>query len=361
MTARRISIAIVTHSPSPYQVELFNELARVGRRIVAIYLWESDRSRSWSASKREHDFISLNGDRSKLAEARQAVGNSELSVFNFYTNPLANTLLEIRAASRKPWVFWGERPGFHLHPLFGKLLRRWKLRALHKSKAPIWGIGRWAVEQYRDEFGNDRHYADIPYFSNLQRFEFERRRQTEKTVFLFSGAINKRKGVDLLAKAFVDLAHSHPNVELVVLGEGEFLPQMKTMLRSCLEKVRFLGFKDWDDLPTVYREADFLCVPSRYDGWALVVPEGLASGLPIIGTDRTGAAIEFVKTNDNGWLIPGNDEAALLNAMRAAVALSEDEKAALADNARKTVVDHQLNDGVRKILAEADSAVANWS
>ncbi len=70
------------------------------------------------------------------------------------------------------------------------------------------------------------------------------------------------------------------------------------------ERVEFAGFKDWNELPGEYASADVLCVPSRYDGWGLVVPEGLASGLPVIATDRMGAALEFVETGRNGWLIP---------------------------------------------------------
>jgi glycosyltransferase involved in cell wall biosynthesis len=38
------------------------------------------------------------------------------------------------------------------------------------------------------------------------------------------------------------------------------------------------------------------------------VPEGLAAGLPVIGTHQTGAAVEFIRPGRNGWLIPENDE-----------------------------------------------------
>ena len=45
-----------------------------------------------------------------------------------------------------------------------------KLAPLRESRAPIWGIGQWAVEQYRAEFGEERTYLNVPYFSDLQRF-----------------------------------------------------------------------------------------------------------------------------------------------------------------------------------------------
>ena len=84
------------------------------------------------------------------------------------------------------------------------------------------------------------------------------------------------------------------------------------MLGPVSERVEFTGFKDWDELPELYASADVLCVPSRYDGWGLVVPEGLASGLPVIATDRMGAALEVYSNGVNGWLIPASDESAIL-------------------------------------------------
>ena len=80
-----------------------------------------------------------------------------------------------------------------------------------------------------------------------------------------------------------------------MIGDGELRESVEQTLRPVRERVEFVGFRDWDELPFEYARADVLCVPSRYDGWGLVVPEGLASGLPVIATDRMGAALEFVE------------------------------------------------------------------
>jgi glycosyltransferase involved in cell wall biosynthesis len=104
-------------------------------------------------------------------------------------------------------------------------------------------------------------------------------------------------------------------------------------------------------LPGEYEAADVLCVPSRYDGWGLVVPEGLAAGLPVIATDRMGAALEFVRTGRNGWLIPAGDEEALLNAMREA-AVGE-----LPNGARESVSEHTLENGAERFVRYAQATV----
>ena len=55
-------------------------------------------------------------------------------------------------------------------PWLARVARFGRLAALRSGRAPIWGIGRWAVDAYRDEFGNDRTYMNLPYYSNLDRF-----------------------------------------------------------------------------------------------------------------------------------------------------------------------------------------------
>src|SRR6185503_16373609 len=144
----------------------------------------------------------------------------------------------VRAREKKPWVFWGERPGYRLPLPLGRLMRKWTLRSLHSSNAPIWGIGRLAVENYRDEFGNERGYHNIPYFSDLERFKAISRNTAAPRVartFLFSGSLTERKGVDLLVSAFVILAAEDRSVRLKVMGTGPLLDQLQAATSSISE------------------------------------------------------------------------------------------------------------------------------
>jgi glycosyltransferase involved in cell wall biosynthesis len=123
------------------------------------------------------------------------------------------------------------------------------------------------------------------------------------------------------------------------------------------ERVEFVGFNDWSALPELYASADVLCVPSRYDGWGLVVPEGLTSGLPVIATDRMGAGLEFVRTGENGWLIPAGDEEAILDAMREAVLLSDSQLGQMGQRAQASVSEHTLAHGVERFVRYAQKSV----
>lgn len=356
-----MKVFVLTDSPSPYQVELFNEIAgQANCELKVGYLRSRDPLRQWAPPERRHEAINLDCGGGGMRQAQEAVRESDLVVFNYYYHSQATELIGERASGGGPWCFWGERPGFR-QPAWGawggRLLRRWKLAELHHSSMPIWGIGKFAVDEYRREFGSRRSYFNLPYFSDLQRFENAAAAKKAERVFLFCGSLMARKGVDLLARAFVQLACEFDDVRLRIAGAGELGQSLIELLRPVSERVEFTGFKNWDELPELYASADVLCVPSRYDGWGLVVPEGLASGLPVIATDRMGAALEFVQTGINGWLIPADDEMAILQAMREAVRLDSAELVRLSRGARESVKEHTLAHGATRFVQFAKETI----
>ena len=354
----RPSVAVLTYTPSPYQVELFDAVAALDEiDLSVIYLHHRDHERDWTDRERRHASVPLDGSAPTFEKAKAWVRDAGLFVLNYYQDARAGELLDLRVASRRPWAFWGERPGYR-HPLLGRLLRRWRLRSLHGSRAPIWGIGQWAVNAYRNEFGHRREYVDLPYFSNLARFQRSGVSASIRPLtFLYSGALIERKGVDLLAGAFARLVKTHPHVHLQWLGSGPEEARLRDKLALCAGNVTFLGFKDWPSLPAVYHGAHVLCVPSRHDGWALVVPEGLAAGLPVIGTHRTGAALELVRQGENGWMIPAGHESALHDAMREAAELTAGRWQAMSQAASASVSEHDVPWGARRFVEAVRQAM----
>jgi len=354
-----VKVFVLTDCPSPYQVELFNEIEAHGEcGLEVAYLRDCDPDRQWKSSVVRHEAVIVEGD--GMSRAREAARRADLVVFNYYRHAHAEQLIADRATLGNPWCFWGERPGLRQPAWAGRLLRKWKLSKLHRTPVPIWGIGKFAVDEYRKEFGSRRAYFNLPYFSDLQRFDNSDRERRAERVFLFSGSLITRKGVDLLARAFVRLVSQGANARLRIIGEGELRQSLEQTLAPVRDRVEFTGFKDWNELPREYASADVLCVPSRYDGWGLVVPEGLASGLPVIGTDRMGAALEFVETGRNGWLIPAADEEALFEAMREAALISQQDLDDLGRCARESVSAHTLENGAARFVSFAQEAIANW-
>lgn len=355
--ALNTSIVVVTHFPSPYQVELFNEVDRQRPECLKVYyLFRRSAARRWRGIPLTHTHEYLDAQ-THGASVHTAMKNASLVVFNYYNDPLSAALIRERDGSGHPWCFWGERPGYRF-PVLARIARHSRLAPLRRSCRPIWGIGRWAVDGYQAEFGDQREYLNLPYYSDLARFEAIAPTYSSDVTFLFSGSLILRKGPDLLVEAFRKVLERHPNVRLLMLGEGPMESQLAGLLRGD-PRVEWLGFRDWEDLPDMYRRAHVLCVPSRHDGWGLVVPEGLASGLPVIASDRTGAALDLVRPHHNGWLVTAGDADALARAMIQAVRLDVDEWCAMSSRARASVHEHSLSRGAQRFLSGADHAMGN--
>ena len=113
---------------------------------------------------------------------------------------------------------------------------------------------------------------------------------------LFIGGDPKRKGLDIAVEAIKILADRWQNLRLLVVGTKDSESQNGRIIH--------LGKVSSDRLPLVYSAADFLIFPSRYEGFGLVVLEAIASGLPVIVSNKTPAA-EVIKNWEEGVIING--------------------------------------------------------
>jgi glycosyltransferase involved in cell wall biosynthesis len=365
----KLKITVVTYMPSPYQVELLNAVAGSGDvRLDVVYVFSnrgdaggsfSPAARAWGGAEVRHQHVNLDDGEKAYSTAADMVDRSDLVVFSYYRHPVVGTLIRRRAASGKKWAFWGERPGYHLRGLLGSVIARSQLAPLYVSDAPIWGIGEWAVDGYIERFGWKRRYFNVPYFSDLSRLGGIgiREKSAADLTFLFSGSLIRRKGVDLLASVFKKLALRYPGVRLRVTGDGPMRSRMEKELSFLRERVEFRGFLPYGELTENYGGADVLCVPSRYDGWGMVVPEGLAAALPVISSDRTGAAREFIRRGVNGWVVPAGESGALYSTMSEVAELSEEALLKYSINARISVSQHSLENGVERFISAAEGSM----
>jgi glycosyltransferase involved in cell wall biosynthesis len=357
-------IHVITHFVSPYQVELFNSIAnRCPADLFVTYLYDSWKGRHWKNIAIDHSHCVLQSESAKC-ETEEHVAEAEVVVFNAYRDRVVRELMRRRARQKSPWVFWGERPAYRYKGRVGTLYRRWRLGSLVRSRAPVWGIGSWASAKYRSEFGNGRVYETLPYYSDLTRFrrpvdsatdDFEVRR------FLFSGALIARKGVDLLARSFSTLIRQRHRVQLTILGTGELEATLRKQLAHLDKHVHWAGFQEWRALPEWYHQSHVLVAPSRYDGWGLIVPEGLSAGLPVIATDQMGAAIDLIRPNENGWICRAGDQRSLTDTLQRVAAMPASSLRDHCRAAEASVSAHQLEDGATRFVELCDNAIRHWT
>lgn len=114
-------------------------------------------------------------------------------------------------------------------------------------------------------------------------------------LLLHVGRLAQEKNVQLALQAFQALRSELPQARMVVVGDG---PQREQLQRRHPD-VHFVGMQQGEALARYYASADLFLFPSLSDTFGNVVPEALASGVPVVAFD-TGAAAELVRDSGAG-------------------------------------------------------------
>ena len=124
------------------------------------------------------------------------------------------------------------------------------------------------------------------------------------------------------------------NAILIFAGEGPLRASLESEAAKLgiSDRVRFLGFVNQTQLPSVYTASDLLVLPSVYDAFGVVVNEAMLCGCPVIASDRVGAARDLIMHGRTGFIYRCGDVDALARVMRQCVSggatLSELSRAA---------------------------------
>jgi glycogen(starch) synthase len=135
-------------------------------------------------------------------------------------------------------------------------------------------------------------------------------------VVLFVGRLVEGKRPGAAITALEQLRETHPDARLVVCGDGPLREELGATVaeRGLTKAVTFLGHVPYDEMPTVYRGADTLILPSRAEGLPRTVLEALATGVPVVVSDLEQVA-PLVK--GVGRAVPVGDVAGFADGLRA--------------------------------------------
>jgi len=153
-------------------------------------------------------------------------------------------------------------------------------------------------------------------------------------VIVTVGRLVEQKGYPYLLEAAAVLFQTQPDVCFWIVGDG---PQ-KQMLHGEVERlglaehVHFLGQRQ--DVPHILAAADLFVLASAWEGFGIVIPEAMATELPVVAT-RVGGIPEIITHGEDGILVPSKDAEALAGGMSL---LLEDQNLArrMARKARST-------------------------
>lgn len=309
-----MKVAFFSVVPSPYQRDMFRALACTPGVELSVFYFEAGVPESpWPKAALEPYEQILPGFGFSLGKARLQVNwplpnlrQFDVVVCNtMLTSPTGQWLMRF-ALRRQPWLFWGEKI---------TAPRGWKdhLSAPLARSSGIAAIGTVAERDYRARFPQTRIF-NIPYHTDLEVFLATPRHAFDGTpVFLLCGQMIARKGVDLVLAAFARLSAGR----LLLVGREAELPQMLGPLAAEVRaRITYAGFQPPEELPRFFAQADVFVLPSRYDGWGVVVNQALGAGQPILCSEMVGASHDLVEPEVNGLRFPAGDVDALAAAMQ---------------------------------------------
>ncbi len=149
------------------------------------------------------------------------------------------------------------------------------------------------------------------------------------------GRLTPDKDFSTLLRAFARVRDNRPDMQLVILGEGDERGCLEREARNLgiTEAVRMPGFVD---NPFGYMSgADVFVLSSRWEGFGNVLVEAMACGTPVVSTDCPSGPGEILQDGRFGHLVPVEDDEALAQA----IADTLDDPPVSSDQLRKRAED----------------------
>jgi glycosyltransferase involved in cell wall biosynthesis len=121
--------------------------------------------------------------------------------------------------------------------------------------------------------------------------------------FMTSCRFVEKKNLFFLIEAFSRFRQNNNCFKLLLVGDGPLKNKLEKFTKelSLENDIIFTGYKEYDHIKNIYSKASCFILPSITEQWGLVVNESLASGIPVIASNRVGSAPNLVENNNVGY------------------------------------------------------------
>ncbi len=328
-------VAFVSPEPTPYRAPLLDRVAaRPDVDLTVIYAARTVASRGWTVeidhpavflsgigipgARRvlRHDYPITPGVIGALGDARP-----EVVVVSGWSTFAAQAALAWCRIRRVPYVLHVESHDAAPKAGWRRSVKGTAVPPLVRGAASVLVVGSLAGESVV-ALGADpervhvfANTIDVPAYA-ARADELAARRSelraglglTEDDIAVVSVArLAPEKGLDALLRAA-----AAARVRAVLVGSGPERARLEAMSRDTV----FTGEQPGERVAEAYAAADFFALLSAHEPWGVVVNEAAASALPLVLSDRVGAAADLLRDGENGMLVPFGDAGAAADALR---------------------------------------------
>ena len=339
-------VTVVSPEPTPYRAPLFDRIAaRDDVDLTVLYAARTVAGRNWAVDLRHravflrgrnlpgarvvlrHDYpVTVGVLRALRESAPQVVVVSGWSTF------ASQAAIAWCRARRVPYVLHVESHDLGPRAPWRRAVKDAVASPVIRGAASVLVVGSAARESVIA-----RGAKRVRVFANtidverwIERAERLPRRPHDETTVLSVGRDVPEKAFDVLADA---CARAGVSLETVTGGLGE------------------------DELAQRYVDADVFALLSRHETWGVVVNEAAASGLPLVLSERVGAAHDVLRDGENGFLVPADDAEAAADAFRQ-LAADPELRRRMGERSRELVRPWSYDASVEEFVSAVSEATA---
>jgi glycosyltransferase involved in cell wall biosynthesis len=329
-----IRVTVVSPEPTPYRSGLFDRVAdRPEVELTVLYARRTVAGRTWEIEPR-HQAVMLHGVRvpglrrvlrhdypiTPGVFAALAGSSPAVVVVSGWSTFSSQVAVPWCRRKRVPYVLLVESNDRDPRPAWRRFVKRLVVPPVVRRAAWVLAVGtlardsvlaRGARPERTGRFANTIDVADYVELADglaTRRGELraELGAEADDVVVLSVARLAPEKGLDTLIRAAAEA--NEPRLLLVVAGSGPERDGLSRLAGDLGVRFALLGdVQPASRLVELYVAADVFALLSIHEPWGVVVNEAAACGLPLVLSDRVGAAYDLLEDGVNGHLVRAGD------------------------------------------------------
>ena len=386
---RPLRVAVLSELPTPYRWPLFERVAAEPSLEVSVFFYARNESdRDWTipvngsdAGRLTVEFLPgralhVRGRRSLYFHWNPAIldrlrkGRFDVAVIPGWSMPTSVAAAMACRGRRIPYVTFSETHDRSPRPAWLRMSKKVALRPI-VAGASAWLATGTLSERFLVAHGADRarifRFANTPDVDAVRAQADAARAQRDEiraslgvphdaVVALFVARLIGAKDPATLLEAQALLEARGDAPWLVLVGQGSEEKALRELAAARgLKRVVFAGSRQPAELPSLYAAADLFVLHSRHEPWGVVVNEAMAAGLPVVLSDRVGAAEDLLADGVNGRVFSAGDTARLAAAI-GEIAADASLRARMGAESRRIVANWGYGPSVRGVVDAVTTA-----
>lgn len=197
------------------------------------------------------------------------------------------------------WISWEHFCYFYEYPYYKGLRKLIRKDVCTKADALV-VLTKEDEKDYTDNINLKAKifqiYNAIPYDKK------ENDNSNKEKIVLAAGRLTKIKGFDLLIDSWEKIENDFPDWKLIIAGEGEEKDNLiKYAEGKKLKHVEIKGFEK--NMKSLYEKSAIFALPSRNEGFVMVLLEAMSQGLPCVAYDCKCGVKEIIDNGINGYSV----------------------------------------------------------